>query len=270
MMMKLLNDKKIIISIGIIFFAILIFVGSLLFNSSKKQDEIKIGWVTDIHAGGSGKRAVSESNVVYPKQSKHFFNSALREMQNDGIETVISTGDQTNGGNTDYARKIKKVSDGYPNLKMLWVKGNHDVNNGDRIMSILEAPADYYFYDTKRARIIVLDIELTQMEVGNEQLDWLKDNLSNSRLPVIIAMHAPIVNYETGLIYPQYAEMEKIISLSNKVKAVVSGHTHLEYRTTINGVAYATANPVTLKDHMGSYYEININTGEIIGKNTHE
>ena len=247
----------------ILAFLVLLLLASVI-NFRLWNQEEKIGWVTDIHSGGSGKRAISETNIVYPIKAAETFNAVMKKMKRNGVTTVISTGDQTSGGDKKYPGKLMRAALENKKIKMLWVYGNHDLGDS---MSLLDTPQSYYVYDTKSFRIIVLDRRELEDQISKDQLDWLAEKIAESALPVIIASHAPIIDYDKSSAYPSCVELEKMISSSNnKVKYVLSGHLHKELRANLNGVDYMTAYPLTFKDHFGSYYEISLKEG-IVGKN---
>lgn len=246
------NKKK----IAIIVVILIVVAGLTLFTKLQARQEEKIGWITDIHAGGSGKRAISDWNVVYPVKFKEFFPAVLKRMNGEGIDYIISTGDQVNARNDDYAEKLKKrIPFG---IKMLWVQGNHD---SDESMKKLGVEKTYYSLDTKKFTVIVLDVEDEGVELGKEQEEWLKNEIDKADLPIIIASHSSLYDFTNANFYPSYAETGKIVTGSGKVKYVISGHSHEDKEAVMNGVIFRSAHPLTMKDRMGSYYEISLDGG---------
>lgn len=210
----------------------------------------RVGWLTDIHAGKKKKRQKSVANVLYPKKYKSYFSNVLAALRSAGISTVIITGDNTDNGGSKFAKALIKTSNKY-GLRMVWVKGNHDKDK-DKIMPRLGVWNTDYVTDAGDTKIVTLNN--SQETVTSAQVDWLEEKLSSLDGPVIVAVHSPIINFLTGEPYPQFAELENVISTSGKVQYVLSGHIHAQYEQTYNGVVHRSGNPLTLKNHMGSYY----------------
>ncbi|MFZ2193127.1 MAG: metallophosphoesterase [Candidatus Moraniibacteriota bacterium] len=261
--------KKLIFSIILLLFIALIFVylGDVVIFS--KKDTGKIGWITDIHAGTNKKRAFirekdGSENTLYPKKYKEYFPMVLKRIKREGIKTLIVTGDSTNLTEFHHAKELKKMGD-ESGIKIIWVRGNHDFlpGRGKDTMSELGVTEYFYSYDTKIARIIVLDINFNGPLLSEENLEWLKQKLQETNLPVILAMHTPIIDYDSGNFQEAYVKLGDIITSNDKVKFVISGHTHEDKKITKDGITYQTAWPLTQKGHMGSYYAIDINSNKI-------
>jgi 3',5'-cyclic AMP phosphodiesterase CpdA len=268
-MINFLKRKWILISLAIFLLALgTYFVQSKKISPPKKEDKGRIGWITDIHAGANKKRAFvredGSDNTLYPKKYKEYFPLVLDRMKKEGIRTVVVTGDHTNLTEFHYAEDLKKMAD-ESGIKFIWVRGNHDFLPGREkdTMPVFGVTNYFYHYDTETTRIIVLDINFNGPLLTSDNLSWLKERLAETNLPIIIASHTPIINYDSGSFEEAYAELGNIIDSSGKVKFVISGHTHLNRKIEKNGILYQTAWPLTQKDHMGSYYSININEDEI-------
>jgi predicted phosphodiesterase len=85
---------------------------------------MKVGVVSDIHAGFKGIRK-SGTSVVYPRKGVDYFEKAVVEMKKNGVELVVSLGDNTHFGEKKYYKKLKNVEKKY-GITVLWIKGNHD------------------------------------------------------------------------------------------------------------------------------------------------
>lgn len=263
------------------------FLGSLFFVFVKKDDlgvfqekEAKIGWVSDIHADRFKKRDV-DSGLLYPKKYLEYLPKVFKAMKDEGIEVVIATGDNTNSGDDNYARDLKRIAE-EKKMDVIWVRGNHD---NDEVMGILGAE-DYYFRDYGDTRIIVMDTtEYLNDEydykggVSPRQLAWLRESLKTDK-EVIVAMHIPVFDSDTTTInihdlkgeffgasqdvLERFSELEKILRESGKVKAVLSGHWHVMWQKEYNGVRYLGLPALTRElSGMGAYATINLDNKQV-------
>lgn len=223
-----------------------------------------IGWISDIHAGGTKYRnSGSETgNIQEPKTFDESLISVLKELKKKSVDLVISTGDMVNTDEENYGKKILKISRQYE-MRMLWVKGNHDRSSYMRDIFGFSSGKFYYYYDYENIRIVVLNNTVIYDDfyggLSQEQIDWLKTVLETDK-EVIIAMHIPIFSESTGgyVLLERYEEFENIVSSSGNVKLVLAGHYHENYEKEINGVKYKLLQPMTKKGENRSYAMINL------------
>lgn len=123
----------------------------------------------------------------------------------------------------------------------------------------------YYYCDLKNVRVIVLDtndteykeisrhdIDINHHALSDEQVRWFSDIALDTKLPVVILTHCPIVKgLLTGSDTVDNSErILNIISEYNKcggnIIAVLSGHTHIS-----NSVEYGGIKHITFKNGMG-------------------
>ncbi|MEI8096663.1 MAG: metallophosphoesterase [Candidatus Moraniibacteriota bacterium] len=230
------------------------------------QKEEKIGWITDIHADRFKRRSV-ESGTVYPKQYEDYIPKVFDALRAQGIDTLITSGDNVNSGDTNYSRALEKMAQ-EKHMRVIWTMGNHDSEKSMASFGI--TGNKYYFVDYGNTRIIVInDIEITK-ETGDyrggidaTQLDWLRDVLKTDK-QVMITMHIPIfpLSLET-VVMSQYAEFEKIIRESGNVKIVFSGHFHIPWQKELNGVRYYGEAALTRDDYKGAYGVINLKDNSV-------
>jgi 3',5'-cyclic AMP phosphodiesterase CpdA len=239
--------------------AILILTAFFLPSFSYAQ---KIGWITDIHAGAVKKKKKSATNIFYPRSYRQYLNQALTEMQDEGIEVVIISGDVTDHSREiKYAKRVRAMIRA-KGMEMIWARGNHD--SDEAVEKYMEQRRSYYYVDRYGWRIITLDNSerLSAKEGGmrSVQKEWLEDLLKNTEKSVLAVMHYPFQDRRDGSIYKAYREAEEWFSDGEKVKLALSGHWHAEYFTTYHGVKYAVGNPLTLESKMGSYYIVDLDT----------
>ncbi len=267
------QKNKIFITSVLFIFVIILFAGALkivFFCASKKHTPVKIGWVTDIHAGGQRERKQTEKNITFPREYSKYLDAVFKKMKAEGINFVITSGDNTDKGENKYAEKLVAIAR-ENEMNVLWTKGNHDrEKNG--IMKQLGLEKNYYTFDIGNdVRIIILNNAKIDTypngEIDAEQFEWFKDVLKNTRRgkKIIISMHVPIIEpTKNFVITPQYKEFEKLLRKNNNIIFVLFGHRHMEFNAKINGVHYWAGNPLTLKDHLGSYYILDIDNEIVI------
>jgi 3',5'-cyclic AMP phosphodiesterase CpdA len=222
----------------------------------------KIGWITDIHAGADKKKKKSAANIFYPRSYKQYLSQALTEMRNEGIETVIISGDMTDHSRqTKYAKRIRSMIR-EKGMEMIWARGNHDKE--EAVEKYMSQKNSYYYLDRYGWRIIALDnsqrLSIREGGMRSVQREWLEELLEETEDPVLAVMHYPLFNMSDGSVYKVYRDTEEFFSRGGKVKLALSGHWHTEYITEYHEVKYAVGNPLTLESKMGSYYVVDLDT----------
>src|SRR3989339_558285 len=222
----------------------------------------KIGWITDIHAGSAKKKKKSPVNIFYPREYKKYLSQVLREMKNEGIQTVIISGDLTDKSRqTKYAKRIRSMIR-EKGMEMVWARGNHD--SVGAVEKYMKQKKSYYFIDRYGWRIVALDnsqrLSVKEGGMRNAEQKWLENLLEETDKPVLALMHYPFFDRRDDSIYKAYREAEKWFSDGGKVKLALAGHWHAQYFNTHNGVKYTVGNPLTLESNMGSYYIVDLDT----------
>lgn len=136
------------------------------------------------------------------------------------------------------------------------VIGNHEFDDNstlEEIVSFFKMPHRYYSFDTKGYHFVILDGNgplpsgpqpYYPSYFHEDQLSWLEADLSNTTLPCVIFCHQ-------GLDHNGVSNRESVRLLFQninqkagykKIKAVFSGHHHLDYYNEINGIHYIQIN----------------------------
>jgi predicted phosphodiesterase len=231
-----------------------------------KDDQSKIGWVSDIHADRFKRRDIS-SGLMFPRKYSDYLPKVFDDLQRRGVHTVVATGDNTNSGDDNYAKELARIAD-EKNMQVLWVKGNHD---NEKVLKALHIKDNYYFFDQGDFRIVVLDdVEGDggyQGSIDDVQLQWLKQALETEK-QVIVAMHIPVFaqeNLETvheikggdfsgaGDLLERYQKLENILHSAGNVKMVISGHWHLPWHKEFDGTKYFGQAALTRTGYSGAY-----------------
>jgi predicted phosphodiesterase len=198
---------------GVIIGAILM----LMFRASI-CNAMEVGVIADIHAGKEGKRKAG-SSIVYPKLAINYFEKALKEMQGK-VDIVLVLGDNTNRGKKKYYKRLKKVENKY-NMRVLWVKGNHDNKN----FRYLYDKTNYYV-DFGDIRIVVLDTNTGDVNgnggINSEGLVLYRE-VSKTDKKVVVAMHHPPMNKAT-----KTCDWNSAYDWVKDADLILSGHWHKE------------------------------------------
>ncbi|MDR3558914.1 MAG: metallophosphoesterase [Candidatus Pacebacteria bacterium] len=246
-------------------------------NNFARPDK-KVGWITDIHADRFKHRDV-DSGMIYPRQYSYYLPKVFNALEAQGIDTVIATGDNTNSGDDNYAMAIEKIAQ-EKHMRVIWVKGNHD---NPRVMATLGvAGSQYYYVDYGNTRIIVLDDVESQGDyqgyVDSTQINWLKGALKTQN-QVIVAMHIPIFNgnaswsnihnlsggfyANVGDLLSRYIELENVLKTSGNVKMVLSGHWHVPWTKTYDGINYYGQAALSRIGYSGAYGVIDLKNDSV-------
>jgi len=253
------KSKLFIICAGAFVFLVLVIFSYFIFFKNKLNlyEGSKIGLIADIHAASDEERMVDGVVMGYPRVYKQHFSAALDEMKKQGINLVIALGDNTNAGNNKKAQSLVDIAKS-EGMKVIWVKGNHDMKGTD-VMKKFGVQSPYYYYTDKGDwRIIVLDSsEIDPAGTGGideQQLEWLKNTLKTDK-KVIIAMHHPVYNEsDTNIVQDIYKGFKETIEKAGNVKYVLSGHYHTKSISNVsNGITYKTIKSLTLDENIPNF-----------------
>lgn len=198
----------------------------------------KILQISDTHLTPEGKTSANHQRIdPYLKLNTVF--SAIRDMV-DKPDMIVLTGDLIHEGDkSDYERLAKLLSHQMDNLQIPInvILGNHD-RTDEFFEGFLKQPTrekyyyavhepdiDFYFLDSKFHN-------LEQGYLGEEQLTWLRDNLSDAPdKPAILFLHHPIDG--PGIHQMRYSILQESTELLDVIKdtgvlGVFSGHIHFE------------------------------------------
>lgn len=147
------------------------------------------------------------------------------------------------------------------------VIGNHDMDGGftrEQTVAYYGMPDKHYSFDRGEIHFVVLDGNDPGGErpgyachIGEEQANWLRDDLSQTDLPCILFSHQPIDDTYGGI--ESSASIQAILeeanrtSDRNKVIACFSGHLHRDYIRLIRGIYYIQINSASYHWLGGDY-----------------
>lgn len=260
LMAKKLSKIKIkFLFAGLFLFLIL----NLAYLKFENSSDLKIGFVTDIHAGDQSYRddGSEEDNIIFPDHFEKNFRNALLGMKR--ADLIFTLGDNLNRPSRKNAKKLVKISRSYP---IYWGKGNHDkLNHFQEILS----KERYYYVDKKDWRIIVLDNAEVYPEpagieehgrgfIDEKQLAWLKESLKTEK-NIIIAMHVPMISRSLDKIRDDYKQLEELFVKNGNVKHVFSGHFHVyDEHIEKSGIIHHLIPSLSLEGKEGFHYNIEL------------
>ena len=151
------------------------------------------------------------------------------------------------------------------------VLGNHDMDISSKAQTLdyWEMPATYYSFDQGGYHFVVLDANFLYQEgkymdydnanfyvdstlrtfVHPEQIEWLREDLSQNTLPVIVFSHQALAHDLWGI--KNRLEIQQVLESTHQqegtgaVIACFNGHNHLDFQRTINGIHYIDINSLS-------------------------
>lgn len=215
---------------------------------------VTLGLVTDLHhadkpsAGSRHYRETRDKLAQAAEQYSHHRLDHLVELGDfidaaDSVETELNYLKQIN---SDFAQISKNRH---------YVLGNHCVHtlNKREFLDTVERTRSYYSFDSGGVHFIILDacfrsdgepygrknFEWTDPNIPAAELEWLKDDLNNNRLPVVVFAHQRLdVSNHYGI--KNAAAVRRLLESTGKTLAVFQGHSHQNDLREINGIHYCT------------------------------
>ncbi|MEN2280768.1 metallophosphoesterase [Algoriphagus sp. SE2] len=220
--------------------------------ASNKKPTLKIAHITDVHIRPEEeipKRAIDWLTKVKAHQPDFYLNG----------------GDSIHDASYDDVSKNRvleqwEVWDLFRNQisesKVYSCIGNHDpwwdVPDKEKnpmygkpyVVKRLGMPSPYYSFNEKNWHFIILDGNHEGISLGEEQMQWLINDLENIPLntPTLIMSHFPITSITNALVGGQHKDHKELkkhfYKHRDKVRVCLSGHQHLLDRTWYNDVHY--------------------------------
>lgn len=187
------------------------------------------------------------------------FETAIEDIHNRGVDAVFFAGDQTKDGTEAEFQRFNELAE---RIEVPWIAipGNHDVPKDfdDHYSPSIDEFCDTYTPGSFPFVFSVGDLDLIginsattvdgrlsdtwQGAISTDQLEWLRDRLSEFETPIVVLHHnlAPLAEHVDA--YPwnrfQIANPEPLLDVLEDADAplVVSGHQHLPATTAHRGV----------------------------------
>lgn len=238
-----------------------------LFAKSQQKPLVRFGMLSDVHYADREP----QWNRFY-RQSLAKMEEIIGRLNREKPDFVIELGDfkdqdeVPNEANTlKYLTDIEAAFQKFdgPTYHVL---GNHDMDGISKQQFLerventgISTTKSYYSFDKKGIHFVVLDADFTKegkdYDHGNfswddsfipaSQLNWLKEDLEENRLPVIVFVHQMLSpSRDVKLEVQNSAEVRQALENSGKVLCVFQGHVHEESYNLINGIHYYSVNAV--------------------------
>lgn len=226
---------------------------------NKKIEEIKIGFITDVHA----RRIKAEKGDLNVSSRTGLENFIARMNNNFHPDFAVQGGDLIEGtkrrgqASIDDFQLAKKYLEKL-NVPIYHVNGNHDMRgfSKNEWIKLTNNNKNYYFFNHKNTRFIVLDgnenESVAQKELNgddpygyvmtNGQFEWLENVLAETKekRKIIFIHYPPIIKGGTRNMNPDQAQKLREIFSRHKVTAVFSGHAEILDFTELDSVRYFT------------------------------
>ena len=235
-----------------IFIIILVLITAFFTSCQKKYDTVKIGMCSDVH-------------LPTMHDSEYRLKTFIDSMKIADPDFIIELGDF--GTPADKYAGYFDIWNSFPGDKF-HVIGNHEMDGGYSRQDAVQyrnMENSYYSFDKNRFHFIVLDGNDPKDEnakgykqyIGTKQFNWLKQELTRSKYPIVIFSHQGLVLYHSGdgedYGVENSLQIRKLLETHNnqnpktKVIACFNGHTHNDYAENINGIWYITINSMSYK-----------------------
>lgn len=214
----------------------------------------RIGLITDLHYA-----AKPHVGNRYYQESLSKLSEAVRQFRRDRADFIIELGDfidSTKSVPKDL-ENLLKISDvlKVASCPTHYVLGNHCVETLTK-QEFLEAVGKkdaFYSFDFGPLHFVALDacflsngepygrnnVDWTDANLPNEQLDWLRSDLRSTNKPTIVFAHQRLDKVKRYSVKNAGA-IRSVLEKSGSVQAVFQGHHHRNDYCEINGIHYCT------------------------------
>lgn len=203
----------------------------IVFPFALIAQEVQFAVISDTHVGA--------------KDSVYF--SLLRSIREDGIETIIHTGDAINSPGNTYEWKRFVAAQG-PQQTIHLAPGNHDITDKESFEVYLRFfPRPYYSFSEGDTLFILLNTGFPGEEssIGGKQLVWLEGELKRSFRYKFVFLHEPLfpVIHKGLAVNEESRDSLHKLFVQRGVSLVVSGHDHIYRRQIKDGITYIIMPP---------------------------
>jgi predicted phosphodiesterase len=262
---------------------------SLTLSSAWSQNtkvNVRFGMVTDPHYADR-----EPNGTRFYRESLQKMQECVDVMNGSNTDFLIELGDLKDENSPSNEMETLRFLDTIEGVFQKYngpsyhVFGNHDLDSISKeqflsrvINTGIEKDKSYYSFQHGGVKFIVLDacfkkdgspydhgnFDWTDTNISPEQLQWLRDELDQSTMPVTVFVHQLLCG--SGNVYIKNAEaVRKVLEDSKKVLAVFHGHHHVGDYQFINGIHYYTLKAVVEGSGYdnNSYAIVNINADGI-------
>ncbi len=187
------------------------------------------------------------------------YSRVLQAVATDGSEFLVHLGDLVNVGTEAQWLEFRKAMEAFP-LPFHPVPGNHDALDGrlEGFLAYSGAQAVHYSFDRQSVHLTMVDSH--NGGVTAAEMEWLRDDLSASTLPVkmVFLHHPPFDPDGTDHIMAFGTKRFIRLMIEQGVGYVFAGHIHAYAQEERDGVVYTITGgagaPLYSSDHPQAFY----------------
>lgn len=239
-----------------------------VFSSNIGKEPVEIGLIADVH-----------QDVMHDGEER--LKAFLEAAEKRNPDFIMQMGDFALPHDTN--NNFMEAWNNFSGEKYHML-GNHDMRDHgftrEQTMAWWQMKERYYSFDKKGIHFIVLDGNDPNPKpwsgydryIGDEQKQWLIEDLEKTDKPTIVFSHQTLELEETGGI-ANFKTIQDIFELANKeagfkkVICCLCGHHHTDFMTQINDIYYVQINSASYRWVGGDYKTVRYS--EAIDK-THE
>lgn len=201
------------------------------------MSKYKVIQITDTHLTPKGAMAANNQKIDPFLKLDSIFEDINKMPTKPDL--IAITGDLIHEGKAEDYQRLRHILERQQqnlNIPIHVVLGNHDRIEAFHSGYLNERPRDKYYYlvETDQINFYFLDSKFFNYEqgfIGQEQLDWLENNLKEHPKKSFIFLHHPVdgpaIHHMRYSILQDGDELMKVIK-NSPIEAVFSGHIHFE------------------------------------------
>jgi 3',5'-cyclic AMP phosphodiesterase CpdA len=261
-----IKKRSVFIVLGLLVMLSILSIGTIFAQEQIGPEVLYIGIFADLHAHDTDSPGEGKVMTNYRERLQAFVDA----MTIWSADFVIQLGDFVNGkfvlgaelgeaarivGILDEAEAIYSQFDG----PRYYVMGNHDLYDlsKEEFLEHTGATSTYQSFDVGAYHFVLLDAQysktgkdyahmgwVVQGTIPEVELEWLREDLSNTDKPTIVCIHQPLdVDFALLAGGPEVSNnkaVQAVLRDAGVVIAVFQGHSHENAYNLIDGIHYVT------------------------------
>lgn len=215
-----------------------------------KDDKLTFGIVADVHHG------------MIP-DTEDRLEQFIAEATTRKVDFILQLGDFCHA--EEKSKAFLKIWQSFLGNKY-HVLGNHDMdlNSKQAAMDLWGMASNYYTFDEKGVRFVVLDANYLYQDgqyipydkgnfyvdnslrtyIDEEQIEWFGAALGEPDLPVIVISHQSLWHYQSGV--KNRLSLQQLMERhAEKIICCFNGHNHIDFHHYQNGINYVEVNSMS-------------------------
>ncbi len=219
-----------------------------------EKQGVRVGLVTDLHHADK-----APAGTRHYRETRQKLAEAGAEFQKQQIDLLVELGDLIDAADSVAVEQkyLRTIQQEFSSLcpERHYVLGNHcvDTLTKQEFLAGVEQTRSYYSFDRGGYHFVVLDscfrsdgepygrrnFTWTDPNIPPQEVEWLKGDLQNTKLPVIVLAHQRL-DVENNYGVKNSPEIRRILEEQGNVLAVFQGHSHKNDLKEIGGIHYCT------------------------------